>query len=130
LTAATIAQKGQLQPAHTKLYQTLSKVKIREEKKVLILGSGYVAGPVVDYFAQQPNLSVTIASNNIAEAENLIKQKTKTVATLINIQDRQQLSSLVSKHDIIIRYLFYYKNLKKIDLKNLSVWCLPACIPS
>ncbi|ORZ38257.1 Saccharopine dehydrogenase-domain-containing protein [Catenaria anguillulae PL171] len=42
-----------------------------KRQRVVVLGSGYVAGPVIDYLLRRPNVDITIASNNKAEADRL-----------------------------------------------------------
>lgn len=69
LLNATIAEDGRLKPRHENLYKHLggtSEVKIDVEKRsggkknVLLLGSGFVAKPLVDYLLKGGETKVTI----------------------------------------------------------------------
>lgn len=88
LKRATIAtSEGKLAPGRTKLYDVLAKhgyvliilancrcfqlksnlfccqrqgAKVKANQRVLLLGSGFVSAPLVDYLLREPNRSVTI----------------------------------------------------------------------
>ena len=72
-------------------------------KNILVLGSGMVAGPLVDFLANFSNYKVTIASNNIQEAHNMVHGRGNVVAKPLDIQDKENLYQLVEHHDIVIR---------------------------
>ena len=67
LKRATIAEDGKLVGRHEKLYESIKKhapdsgAKVEPvTKRVLLLGSGYVAGPLVDYLVRDKNTVVTV----------------------------------------------------------------------
>jgi alpha-aminoadipic semialdehyde synthase len=68
LKGATIAKSdGTLESAHKKLYPIIEKYgkipKSTGSKKVLLLGSGFVAAPLVDYLLGLQSTSVTIGKS-------------------------------------------------------------------
>jgi len=73
-------------------------------KKILLLGSGYVADPVVEYLLRRPENRLTIASAHAENAQTL-KDKfpsDKTVAVGFNVEDPASLDPLVESHDLVI----------------------------
>jgi alpha-aminoadipic semialdehyde synthase len=68
LKRATIAEEGKLLGKHEKLHESIKKhapdsIKVEARtKKVLLLGSGYVAGPLVDYLVRDKNHLVTVGN--------------------------------------------------------------------
>ena len=53
-------------PNHEKLYDVIKNVVQKNQavtKKVLVLGSGFVAGPLVDHLLSFPNFHVTIGNS-------------------------------------------------------------------
>lgn len=106
---AVIASNGAL----TKKYeyiQKLREVKERNEmsgmgakKRVLVLGSGYVSGPVFDYLSRDSNIEMTVASAAKAQNEELAKKyRNCTPVTLDVDKQPSTLANLVKKHDIVI----------------------------
>ncbi|TPX69014.1 hypothetical protein SpCBS45565_g02736 [Spizellomyces sp. 'palustris'] len=110
LKRATIAtSEGKLAPARTKLYDVLAKhgqgIKVKANQRVLLLGSGFVSAPLVDYLLRAPNRSVTIASNMPKEAKELSKNRTNAPITGLNVADKDALSELVSQHDLVVSFV-------------------------
>lgn len=114
LRGAIIAQYGKLLPQHQneRLLTSLAKhgqyrVVSNEPRRVLLLGSGMVAQPVVDYLCSMPNTHMTIASLEMHQAAELGRKHSKVAkATAINVaQDAQALGKLVSQHDLVISYV-------------------------
>ncbi|KAI9220705.1 Saccharopine dehydrogenase-domain-containing protein [Blastocladiella britannica] len=80
LQRATIAADGKLLPRHAWLEPKLpapgsvassAPTAALPRKRIVVLGSGFVAGPLVEYLLRRDEFDVTIASNNLAEAEAL-----------------------------------------------------------
>jgi alpha-aminoadipic semialdehyde synthase len=100
LLRSTIARNGQLEPQH----KHLSKLVDRPfHKRILLLGSGRVAQPVVDYFASQQGYKIEVASNSLPEAQLMTKSRDNVTARLLDVENPEQLRSLVSGADIVIR---------------------------
>jgi len=54
-------------------------------KKVLILGAGLVAGPLVKYLLDQPDFSVVVADVEVARARKLVAGHPRGQAELLDI---------------------------------------------
>ncbi len=85
-----IVSKGSLTSKFTFLQEEMEKVP-PPKKKALILGSGYVSGPVIEYL-QAADIETVVASNE--DKLGVIK---------IDVQDASQLSPLIESSDIVIR---------------------------
>ena len=49
-----------------------ASVALREkDKKVLLLGAGYVSAPVVDYLTRDPHISVTVGNAALSALDRL-----------------------------------------------------------
>lgn len=100
ISGATIASGGKLSAQH----QWLSSAMAGSRKKnILILGSGYVAGPVVQYLGDRSDFRVTVASNSHAEALAISKlAKNEAIAETLDIADLSRLEKLVEASDVVI----------------------------
>nr|XP_006011556.1 PREDICTED: alpha-aminoadipic semialdehyde synthase, mitochondrial isoform X1 [Latimeria chalumnae] len=110
---AVIASNGKLTPKYTYI-QKLRENREREafqalkmsKKKVLLLGSGYVSGPVLDYLSRDPNIELTVASVMKQQMEQLAKKYRNTTPVVLDvIKEEDVLSSLVKEHDLVISLL-------------------------
>ncbi|XP_071960178.1 alpha-aminoadipic semialdehyde synthase, mitochondrial-like isoform X2 [Antedon mediterranea] len=109
---AVIASNGELAPKYhyiadlRKKTDPLAVVNGAEKQKVLLLGSGYVSGPVVEYLTRDTGIEVTIASSIKDEAEDLASKYDNTRAVYLNVKSHEaHLHQLVKKHDIVISLL-------------------------
>ncbi|KAI0268740.1 Saccharopine dehydrogenase-domain-containing protein [Gloeopeniophorella convolvens] len=75
------------------------------KKRVLVLGSGMVAGPAVDELAARPDIELIVASNAFREAERLVAAHPNASALLIDMNDHARVSQLVKESDIVISLL-------------------------
>ncbi|KAF8982576.1 hypothetical protein BGZ46_001041 [Entomortierella lignicola] len=127
LAGATIAEDGKLKPAHAGLSKILTDTNAKENlakiksslgstgqsnfgssskpKKVLLCGSGFVAGPLVNYLLRDPNVSITIASNSKAEATSLALGKPNTKVVPLDVKDNDKMASLVKDSDIVVSFV-------------------------
>nr|XP_056702670.1 alpha-aminoadipic semialdehyde synthase, mitochondrial [Euleptes europaea] len=81
---------------------------IGRKKQVLLLGSGYVSGPVIEYLSRDPNIGITAASVMKDQLEQLAKKHSSTVPVVMDVtKDEERLSSMVKKHDLVISLLPY-----------------------
>ena len=74
-------------------------------KKVLVLGSGYVAGPVIQYLLRFPQFSVTIGSAR--HAAKLGKQFPRAQTMQVDVKDAASLSAAIQQHDLVISLIPY-----------------------
>ncbi|OQV24242.1 Alpha-aminoadipic semialdehyde synthase, mitochondrial [Hypsibius exemplaris] len=89
----------------------------QSSKKVLVLGAGYVASPVVEYLSRDSNVRITVASALRDEAEQLAQKHQNTDAVCLDIQRRpEELAKLIQEHDLCISLLPYGLHGKVADL--------------
>ncbi|KAF9933130.1 hypothetical protein FBU30_006454 [Linnemannia zychae] len=126
LAGATIAENGSLTPDHENLSNVLTETHAKENlaklkstlnakndgstfgtkrKNVLLCGSGFVAGPLVDYLLRDPNVDITIASNSQAEATSLALGKANTKVVPLDVKDNAKMASLVKESDIVVSFV-------------------------
>uniref|UniRef100_A0A3P8TIN7 Alpha-aminoadipic semialdehyde synthase, mitochondrial n=1 Tax=Amphiprion percula TaxID=161767 RepID=A0A3P8TIN7_AMPPE len=77
-------------------------------KRVLLLGSGYVSGPVVEYLTRDERTQVTVASVVLKQAEELAAKYPNTIPITLDVSSQEgHLDSLVKDHDLVISMLPY-----------------------
>lgn len=70
--------------------------------KILIFGSGKVSVSVVDYLYKR-KYSITVASNNLNEAKNLLKKYPNNTQCLeVDVTNKNSSIKLVSEHDLVV----------------------------
>ncbi|KAL0154982.1 hypothetical protein M9458_049245, partial [Cirrhinus mrigala] len=70
-------------------------------KRVLLLGAGYVSGPVIEYLTRDAGIQVTVASNLLNQAEDMAAKYPNTIPVMLDITSQEShLDSLVKDHDI------------------------------
>lgn len=111
---AIITSNGVLTPKFEyiqKLRETREKAQILKEsgmKRVLLLGSGYVSGPVVEYLTRDERTQVTVASMLLKQAEELAAKYPNTIPVMLDAGSQEgHLDSLVKDHDLVISMLPY-----------------------
>ncbi|XP_061496112.1 alpha-aminoadipic semialdehyde synthase, mitochondrial isoform X1 [Rhineura floridana] len=121
---AVIASNGSL----TEKYKYIQKLRESREytqslamdkkKKILILGSGYVSGPVIEYLTRDPNIEITAvsplslyprtASVMKKQLEELTKKYNNVVPVVVDVtEDEDRLLFMVRKHHLVISLLPY-----------------------
>lgn len=85
--------------------------------KVLLLGSGFVAQPVVDELAKQGVL-VTVACRTLANAKQLASSS-KSKAISLNVTDADSLDKQLADHDLVISLIpyIYHQNVVKSAIR-------------
>lgn len=74
-------------------------------KKVLVLGAGLVARPLVRYLLDQPDFKVTVASRTVSKAEALVDGHPDGTTLTLLVDDTAKLEKLISEHDLAISLL-------------------------
>ncbi|MEE6513353.1 hypothetical protein FKM82_020923 [Ascaphus truei] len=111
---AVIASNGSL----TSKYKYIQKLRESREhaqlmtmgtkKKILVLGSGYVSGPVINYLTRDPNVEITAVSMVKDQVDHLSKKYNNTTPVAMDVfKNEEKLSALVKKHDLVISLLPY-----------------------
>lgn len=83
--------------------------KSKAQKKVLLLGSGFVALPCAEYLARDPSNAITIACRTLASAESmtgLLPTGSSTPVSL-DVNDSAALEKAVAEHDLVISLIPY-----------------------
>lgn len=111
---AVITSNGVLTPKFEyieKLRERREKAQILKKsgmKRVLLLGSGYVSGPVVEYLTRDERTQVTVASVLLKQAEELAAKYPNTIPVMLDATSQEgHLDSLVKDHDLVISMLPY-----------------------
>jgi saccharopine dehydrogenase (NADP+, L-glutamate forming)/spermidine synthase len=76
-------------------------------KKVLILGAGLVAKPLVRYLLDQPDFEVEVASRTVSKAVKLIDNHPNGTATELNLKNEESLKERVATADLVISMVPY-----------------------
>ncbi len=75
---------------------------MQRERKVLTLGAGRVAKPLVDYFIDVCDYEVTVADMVISRAEELVKGRPSASAVHWSSEKEALTDSLVGENDIVV----------------------------
>ncbi len=81
-------------------------------KQVLLLGAGFVAGPLVRYLLDVPDVQLKIATRTLSKAQKLLGSHPRGVAQTLNVEDEQALKEAVSESDLVISLLPWIHHLK------------------
>eukprot|EP00002_Diphylleia_rotans_P003769 TRINITY_DN1265_c0_g1_i2.p1 TRINITY_DN1265_c0_g1~~TRINITY_DN1265_c0_g1_i2.p1 ORF type:complete len:774 (-),score=163.53 TRINITY_DN1265_c0_g1_i2:285-2606(-) len=103
---ACIATHGALTPS----YEYIRAVRAENEKawkRILLLGSGLVAPALVNYLLKFKDNHITIASMFLKDALKLAAGRDNLTVCELNVADEEKLSTLVSKHDIVVSFVPY-----------------------
>ncbi|KAK7035410.1 hypothetical protein VNI00_011941 [Paramarasmius palmivorus] len=76
-------------------------------KKVLLLGSGYVARPCAEYIVRNPNNHLTIACRTLASAQTLASALPRSTPVSLDVNDTSALEKAVAEHDLVISLIPY-----------------------
>lgn len=89
-------------------------------KKILVLGAGLVAKPLVEYLMKQDKITVTVASRTVSKAEALVGNNPDGKALSLNVKNENALEELVSSHDLSVSLLpyTYHLTVAKLCLKH------------
>ncbi|XP_063252831.1 alpha-aminoadipic semialdehyde synthase, mitochondrial [Prinia subflava] len=111
---AVIASNGSLTPKYQYIQklresrEQAQSLKMSNEKRVLLLGSGYVSGPVLEYLTRDSNIDITVVSVMKEQLEQLTKKYRNVTSVHMDVlKHEEKLSSLVNKHDLVISLLPY-----------------------
>jgi len=74
-------------------------------KRVLVLGAGLVARPLVRYLLDQPDFKVTVASRTVSKADALVAGHPDGTTMTLLADETDKLHKLVSEHDLAISLL-------------------------
>lgn len=77
---------------------------VGERRKVLVLGAGFVSGPVVEYLCRSNEVNLSVAAAAQEDLDKLIKLSSCVQPEIIDVQRHtDKLESLIDKNDLVIR---------------------------
>lgn len=85
-----------------------------EGKKVLLLGSGFVAKPAAEYVVNK-GYQLTIGCRTLATAEKLASEVPGSKPLSIDVSDPSALDSAISQHDLVISLIPYIHHAAVIE---------------
>ncbi|KAG8524529.1 Alpha-aminoadipic semialdehyde synthase, mitochondrial, partial [Galemys pyrenaicus] len=77
------------------------------KRKVLVLGTGYVSEPVLEYLSRDKNIEITVGSDMRSQIEQLSKKYNINPVSMEIGKEEGKLGSLVAKQDLVISLLPY-----------------------
>ncbi|NOX89572.1 MAG: NAD(P)H-binding protein [Calditrichaeota bacterium] len=84
--------------------------------KVLVLGAGLVARPLVRYLLEKADVQLKVASRTVSKAEKLIDNHPKGSAQQLDVQDHDALRKVIEEADVVISLLPWIHHLKVANL--------------
>ncbi|ORY48201.1 hypothetical protein BCR33DRAFT_757622 [Rhizoclosmatium globosum] len=100
---------GKLVERHQKLGELVQEygqgATVTSSSRVLLLGSGYVSAPLVDYLLRSSHTSVTIASNSPTEAKSLSAGRQNAPTAHLDVSNPESLGKLVRDHDVVVSFV-------------------------
>ncbi|KAF8920865.1 saccharopine dehydrogenase [Mucidula mucida] len=93
-----------LQPKFGRAARLLEK---KATKKVLLLGSGFVARPCAEYIVRDPSNELTIACRTLDNAKALGDGLPSTSAISLDVNNTADLEAKVAEHDLVISLIPY-----------------------
>ncbi|KAJ2748487.1 saccharopine dehydrogenase (NADP+, L-glutamate-forming), partial [Coemansia nantahalensis] len=74
---------------------------------ILLLGSGFVAEPCLEYLLRSGNNRVTVACRRIEKAEELTAKYANATAVSVDVEDDAALEAAVAAHELVISLIPY-----------------------
>lgn len=87
-------------------------------KKVLLLGSGFVAQPTVDILAKQADIEVTVGCRTLESAKKLAGSVAKAIS--VDATNQEELNEVVKNYDLAISLIpyIYHANVVKAAIAS------------
>ncbi|KIP02329.1 hypothetical protein PHLGIDRAFT_32236 [Phlebiopsis gigantea 11061_1 CR5-6] len=79
----------------------------KASKKILLLGSGFVAKPAAEYIVRDASNHLTVACRTLKTAEELGVDLPNTTAISLDVNDTAALEKAVAEHDLVISLIPY-----------------------
>ncbi|OBZ72980.1 Peroxisome biosynthesis protein PAS1 [Grifola frondosa] len=90
---------------HTNAARSKKVAGLRPKKKVLILGSGMVAGPAIAEICKRTDVQLIVGNNSFSEAERLTSPYSNATPAIVDMDDLAATNRLVAESDIVISLL-------------------------
>ncbi|CAI6238301.1 unnamed protein product [Periconia digitata] len=75
--------------------------------RILVLGSGMVAPPCIEYLARNPNNTITVACRSLQSAQKLAAGFPHTEAITLDVTSHTDLDKHIAAHDVVISLIPY-----------------------
>ncbi|CAA7266679.1 unnamed protein product [Cyclocybe aegerita] len=85
----------------------LLKAQNKREKKILLLGSGFVARPCAEYIVRDPSNQLTIACRTLKSAQALAADLPNTTGISLDVSNTEALEDAVAAVDLVISLIPY-----------------------
>ena len=79
----------------------------KSEKKILLLGTGFVARPCAEYIVRDPYNRLTVACRSLKTAEAFVAGLPNTSAMSLDVTNSLELEDAITKHDLVISLIPY-----------------------
>jgi len=79
----------------------------KQKKKILLLGSGFVARPAAEYLARRPENHLTVACRTLEKAQKLAEGLANSTAISLDVNATDVLEVAVADHDLVISLIPY-----------------------
>jgi len=79
----------------------------KQQKKILLLGSGFVARPAAEYLARRPENYLTIGCRTLEKAQQLAQGLANSTAISLDVTVADVLEAAVAEHDLVISLIPY-----------------------
>ncbi|XP_047417385.1 alpha-aminoadipic semialdehyde synthase, mitochondrial isoform X2 [Sciurus carolinensis] len=87
--------------------ERVQSLSMSTKKKVLVLGSGYVSGPVLEYLSRDRNIEITVGSDMTNQIKQLSKKYNINPVSMNICKQEEKLDLLVATQDLVISLLPY-----------------------
>ncbi|KAJ1758109.1 saccharopine dehydrogenase (NADP+, L-glutamate-forming) [Coemansia sp. RSA 2523] len=84
------------------------------QKNILLLGSGFVAEPCLEYLLRSGNNRVTVACRRAEKAQELTSKYPGSTAVSLDVEDDAALEAAVAAHDLTISLIPYTQHARVI----------------
>ncbi|KAL4246140.1 spermidine/spermine synthase family protein [Abortiporus biennis] len=76
-------------------------------RKVLLLGSGFVAKPAAEYVVRDPQNHLTVACRTLKKAQAFAEELPRTTGVSLDVNDPAALEKAIAEHDLVISLIPY-----------------------
>ena len=87
--------------------EALEIASTNKQKKILLLGSGFVARPAAEYLARRPENYLTVACRTLEKAQQLTQGLANATAISLDVKATDALEAAVADHDLVISLIPY-----------------------
>lgn len=97
---------------------------------ILLLGSGFVAHPTLEYLSRRKENNITVACRTLSKAEAFINGIPNSKAIALDVNDEAALEKAVSEHDLTISLIpyTYHATVMKAAIKHGKHVCTTSYV--